>query len=231
MAGCAGHRRWRRHGIKALAEAHLKWHCRRRSVAPCSIEERAPGLLAARARLHLYYTDTAPTAVRCRDVLPDDALRACRRKKIDAEIHRRLKSWRAFCHGASQFSRRGRAGAVAVAALCGFRLSLQGVEPANARKGRHPPSARPCRCLGPEQEEEQLRSRLRERAPVLRRHGVQGRVAQPERRDGTWRNRRSREAAAAPSSPPPYFAPMPQTSITTRATMRRWGLALRLLRP
>ena len=145
--------------LKALAEAHPKWQFV--GVDPSQpmldLAAAALGPLAARARLHLGYTDTAPTgpfdAATC--LLTMHFVPLAERRSTLKEIHRRLKPGAPFVMAHLSFPQAKEERALWLSRYAAFAIA-SGVEPENARKAASTIGST-LPLLGPEQEEELLR--------------------------------------------------------------------------
>lgn len=145
--------------LKALAEAHPKWQFV--GVDPSQpmldLAAAALGPLTARARLHLGYTDTAPTgpfdAATC--LLTMHFVPLAERRSTLKEIHRRLKPGAPFVMAHLSFPQAEEERALWLSRYAAFAIA-SGVEPENARKAASTIGST-LPLLGPEQEEELLR--------------------------------------------------------------------------
>lgn len=145
--------------LAALAEAHPHWQFV--GVDPSQpmldLAAAALGPLAARAQLHLGYTDTAPIgpfdAATCLLTMHFVALEE--RRSTLKEIHRRLKPGAPFVMAHLSFPQAEEERALWLSRYAAFAIA-SGVEPENARKAASTIGST-LPLLGPEQEEELLR--------------------------------------------------------------------------
>ena len=145
--------------LAALAQAHPQWQFV--GVDPSQpmldLAAAALGPLAARAQLHLGYTDTAPVgpfdAATC--LLTMHFVPVEERRSTLKEIHRRLKPGAPFVMAHLSFPQAEEERALWLSRYAAFAIA-SGVEPANARKAASTIGST-LPLLGPEQEEELLR--------------------------------------------------------------------------
>jgi tRNA (cmo5U34)-methyltransferase len=145
--------------LTALAEAHPQWQFV--GVDPSQpmldLAAAALGPLAARAQLHLGYTDTAPIgpfdAATC--LLTMHFVPIEERRSTLKEIHRRLKPGAPFVMAHLSFPQAPEEREVWLSRYAAFAIA-SGVEPENARKAASTIGST-LPLLGPEQEEELLK--------------------------------------------------------------------------
>lgn len=145
--------------LAALAQVHPQWQFV--GVDPSQpmldLAATALGPLAARAQLHLGYTDTAPVgpfdAATC--LLTMHFVPVEERRSTLKEIHRRLKPGAPFVMAHLSFPQAEEERALWLSRYAAFAIA-SGVEPANARKAASTIGST-LPLLGPEQEEELLR--------------------------------------------------------------------------
>ncbi|MGJ7603226.1 class I SAM-dependent methyltransferase [Variovorax sp. LT1R20] len=145
--------------LAALAQAHPHWQFV--GVDPSQpmldLAAAALGPLAARAQLHLGYTDTSPTgpfdAATC--LLTMHFITIDERRSTLKEIHRRLKPGAPFVMAHLSFPQAEEERALWLSRYAAFAIA-SGVEPANARKAASAIGST-LPLLGPEEEEELLR--------------------------------------------------------------------------
>ncbi|QSI30236.1 methyltransferase domain-containing protein [Variovorax sp. RKNM96] len=145
--------------LKALAEAHPQWQFV--GVDPSQpmldLAAAALGPLAARAQLHLGYTDTAPIgpfdAATC--LLTMHFVAIDERRSTLKEIHRRLKPGAPFVMAHLSFPQAPEERSLWLSRYAAFAIA-SGVEPENARKAASTIGST-LPLLGPEQEDELLR--------------------------------------------------------------------------